>query len=184
MTVFIPRGLMACSAHEAGVILFDISDPVHPVRLSHFVNPYVVAHHESHHSTAFSNDGNTLVLDAEIYVNVCAGGSGARLGALWFYDISDPRAPKKRGFFQLPRPTPGHFCYGHESNVVPMRGPRDIVVTGWFGGGVNLVDFTDPSRPREIAFWVSSGLEGEHSFAYGGYWYNGYVYAGEHRAGR
>ena len=32
---------MACSAHEAGVILFDISDPVHPVRLSHFVNPYV-----------------------------------------------------------------------------------------------------------------------------------------------
>ena len=178
MTVFIPRGLMACSAHEAGVILFDISDPVHPVRLSHFVNPYVVAHHESHHSTAFSNDGNTLVLDTEIYVNVCAGGSGTRLGALWFYDISDPRAPKKLSYFQLPRPTEGHFCYGHESNVVPMRGPQDIVVTGWFGGGVNLVDFTDPRRPREIASWVSSGLEGEHSFAYAGYWYNGYVYAG------
>ena len=178
MTVFIPRHLMACSAHEAGVILFDISDPAHPVRLSHFVNPYVVAHHESHHSTAFSNDGNTLVLDTEIYVNVCAGGSGTRLGALWFYDISDPRAPKKLSFFQLSRPTEGHFCYGHESNVVPMRGPQDIVVTGWFGGGVNLVDFTDPRRPREIASWVSSGLEGEHSFAYAGYWYNGYVYAG------
>jgi hypothetical protein len=178
MTVFIPRWLMACAAHEAGVILFDIKDPVHPVRLSHFVDPYVEENQESHHSTSFSNDGNTLVLDAEIYVDVCAGGSGAPLGALLFYDISDPRAPKERGFFQLPRSTAEHFCYGHESNVVPMRGLRDIVVTGWFGGGVNLVDFTDPSRPREIAFWVSSGLEGEHSFAYAGYWYNGYVYAG------
>jgi hypothetical protein len=178
MTVFMPRDLMACSAHEAGEILFDISDPVHPVRLSHFVNPYVEADQESHHSTAFSNDGNTLVLDAELYANVCAGGSGATLGALWFYDISDPRAPKERGFFQLPRRSPDRMCYEHESNVVPMRGPRDIVATGWFGGGVNLVDFTDPRHPREVAFWVSSGLEGEHSFAYAGYWYNGYVYAG------
>ena len=178
MSVFIPRDLMACSAHEEGEILFDISDPVHPLRLSHFINPYVVADQESHHSTTFSNDGNTLVLDAELYANVCAGGSGATLGALWFYDISDPSAPKERGFFQLPRPTAGHMCYGHESNVIPMRGPRDIVATGWFGGGVNLVDFTNPSRPREIAFWVNSGLEGEHSFAYAGYWYNGYIYAG------
>jgi hypothetical protein len=182
VTVFMPRDLMACSAYEAGVILFDISDPVHPVRLSHFVNPRVVANQESHHSTTFSNDGNTLVLDAEIYtglgVTPCAGGTGKPQGALWFYDISDPRAPKERSYFQLPRPNTEHFCYPHESNVVPLRGPRDIVVTGWFGGGVDLIDFTDPSSPREIAFWASSGLDGEHSFAYAGYWYDGYVYAG------
>jgi hypothetical protein len=88
------------------------------------------------------------------------------------------RAPKERGFFQLPRSTGEHFCYAHESNVVPMHGPHDIVVTGWFGGGVDLVDFTDPSRPREIASWVSSGADGAHSFAYAGYWYDGHVYAG------
>ena len=51
-------------------------------------------------------------------------------------------------------------------------------LVGWFGGGVNLVDFTDPSRPREIAFWMRSGLDGEHSFPYAGYWYNGHVYTG------
>ena len=182
ITVFMPRDLMACSAYEAGVVLFDISDPVHPVRLSHFVNARVVTNQESHHSTTFSNDGNTLVLDAEIFTGVgvtpCAGGTGKPLGALWFYDISDPRAPKRRSYFQLPRANAEHFCYPHESNVVPMSGPRDIVVTGWFGGGVNLIDFTDPSSPREIAFWVRSGLDGEHSFAYAGYWYDGYVYAG------
>ncbi|HEY6566988.1 MAG TPA: hypothetical protein VI341_05650 [Actinomycetota bacterium] len=182
ISVFMPRDLMACAAYEAGVILFDISDPVHPVRLSRFVDPHVEANQESHHSTAFSNDGNTLVLDAEIYTDVgvtpCAGGTSEPLGALWFYDIADPRAPKERGSFQISRPTRKHFCYAHESNVVPMDGPKDVVATGWFGGGVNLVDFTDPSHPREIAFWVSSAREGEHSFAYAAYWYNGYVYAG------
>ena len=178
MTVFMPRDLLACSAYDAGVILFDISNPVRPVQLSHFDNPLVL----SHHSTTFSNDGNTLVLDAEIDTSVntksCAGGTGDPPGALWFYDVSSLRAPQELGFFQLPRPNAEHFCYAHESNVVPMSGPRDVVVTGWFGGGVNLVDFTDPSRPREIAFWMRSGLDGEHSFPYAGYWYNGHVYTG------
>jgi hypothetical protein len=43
---------------------------------------------------------------------------------------------------------------------------------------VNLVDFTDPVHSREIASWVSSGPEGEPSFAYAGYWYHGDVYTG------
>ena len=51
-------------------------------------------------------------------------------------------------------------------------------MTGWFGGGVNLVDFTDPSNPTEIASWVSSAQDGGHSFAHAGYWYNGHVFAG------
>ena len=182
ISVFMPRDLMACAAYEAGVILFDISDPVHPVPLSRFVNPHVDANGESHHSTTFSNDGKTLVLDAEIYTGAkwrpCAGGTDQRRGALWFYDVSNPRDPRPRGFFQLPRGNEEHFCYAHESNVIPLSGQRDIVVTGWFGGGVNLVDFTDPRNPQEIASWVSAGLGGEHSFAYAGYWYDGHVYAG------
>ena len=160
------------------MILFDISDPVRPVRLSRIVNRAVVANGESHHSTVFSNDGTTLVLDAEHYVNACKGGTDSPVGALWFYDISDPRAPKERSSFQLPRPTDGHLCYGHESNIVPMLGPRDVLVTGWFGGGVDLVEFTDPAHPREIAYWASSAPAGEHSFSYAGYWYNGYVFSG------
>jgi hypothetical protein len=43
------------------------------------------------------------------------------------------------------------FCYAHRSNVVPLPAERDIAVTGWFVGGVNLVEFTEPSRLREIA---------------------------------
>jgi hypothetical protein len=181
-TVFLPRSLMACAAYEAGVILFDITDPEHPAIVGHFINPTITKYNESHHSTAFSNDGKTLVVNAEIYTDVgvapCSGGSGQPRGALWFYDISDPANPVQRGSFQLPRATRGHACYPHESNVIPMTGDRDVAITGWFGGGVNAIDFTDPTNPQEIAYWVSAAAEGEHSFPWAAYWYNGYIYAG------
>ena len=174
MTVFMPRDLMACGAYDAGVILFDIRDPAHPVRLSHFDNP---SWFESPLNLVLERRQHARPRRRGLHRGLRGRNRRRRSGALWFYDVSDPRAPKELGYFQIPRPNEEHFCYPHESNVVPMRGPRDIVVTGWFGGGVNLVDFTDPSRPRELAFWVSSELDGEHSFAYAGYWYNGYVYA-------
>lgn len=181
-TVFLPRALMACAAYEAGVILFDIRDPEHPTILGRLLDPVINANAESHHSTAFSNDGATLVVNAEIYTDVgvapCAGGTGTQRGALWFYDISDPALPIQRGSFQLPRATSGHACYPHESNVIPMAGDRDVAVTGWFGGGVNVVDFTDPANPTELAHWVSAAPDGEHSFAYAAYWYDGLIYAG------
>ena len=179
ITVYLPGKLAACSAYFAGVILFDISDPERPAVLSHLVDPNMTDNGESHHSTSFSNDGRTLVIDAEIDARSgkCAGGTDEDTGALWFYDIADPAHPQQRGHFQLERPVSDHLCYAHQSNVVPMSGDRDIVVTGWFGGGINLVDFTDPGQPHELAYWVSAEAEGRHSFANAAYWYNGHVYA-------
>lgn len=120
--MFIPRDLLVCGAHDAGVILFDTSDPVHPVRLSHFDNPLV----GNHHSTAFSNDGNTLVLDDEVYTERRAGGTGQPSGALWFYDTSDPRAPEERGFFQLSRPTADPVAIGAGVNGRRDRPTGDV----------------------------------------------------------
>ncbi|HUG31118.1 MAG TPA: hypothetical protein VMQ65_11475 [Candidatus Limnocylindria bacterium] len=177
ITVYLPAKLAACAAYTAGVILFDISDPVRPVIVSHLVVPGITQNIESHHSTTFSNDGRSLVINAEILQTACAGGTDGDEGALWFYDITDPAQPHERSFFQLPRPNPGHSCYAHQSNVVPMRGDRDVLVTGWMGGGVNLVDFTDLAQPRELAHWVAADADGQHSFTDTAYWYNGHVYA-------
>lgn len=182
MTVFLPRSLMACSAYEAGVVLFDISDPEHPARVGRLIDPTISKNGESHHSTAFSNDGMTLLINAEIYTDVgvapCSGGTTSDRGQLWFYDVSVPSSPDRKGSFQLPRPNRAHACYPHESNVIPVSGDRDLAVTGWFGGGVDIVDFTDPANPAEIAWWSTDGPDGGHSFAYAGYWYNGAIYAG------
>jgi len=182
MTVFMPRSLMACASYEAGVVLFDITDPEHPARVGQLIDPTITKNNESHHSTAFSNDGLTLLINAEIYIDVgvtpCSGGTTNGHGQLWFYDVSDPAAPVRKGTFQLPRPNKAHACYPHESNVIPVGGDRDLAVTGWFGGGVDIVDFTDPANPTEIAWWSANEPDGGHSFPWAGYWYNGFIYAG------
>jgi hypothetical protein len=181
ITVHLQRQLAACSAYLDGLILFDISDPERPKVVSHTVDPQMLLDSAIWHSTAFSNDGRSLVVNAEIFPGdhggSCPGGSDSTAGALRFYDLADPKDPQLRSTFQLPRPTAGHFCYAHQSGIVPMAGQRDVLVSGWFGGGVNLVDFTDLANPRELAFWVAGEPDGGHSFNDSAYWYNGRIYA-------
>ena len=175
ITVFVPRRIAACAAYEAGVILFDITDPAAPTVITHFEVPEIVQNGESHHSTVFSNDGTSLVVNAELGGETCIAGSGSSARSLSFYDVSNPSNPEHRGSFQLPRKVSGRDCYPHQSNIVPTT-DRDMVVTGWTGAGVSIVDFTDPSAPREVAYWTSGELNGMHTWANYAYWYNGRVY--------
>jgi hypothetical protein len=53
---------------------------------------------------------------------------------------------------------------------------------GWYQGGVSVFDWTDASRPREIAFFDrgpmdSTKLVGAGSWS--AYWYNGYIISSE-----
>ena len=180
ITVHLPSRLAACAGYLGGMTLFDISDLERPESVSHVVDPQMAVDGASWHSTVFSNDGRSLALNAEIFAGdhggSCPGGSDTTAGAPRFYDIADPKDPRLRSTFQLPRRTVGHFCYAHQSGIVPMNGDRDVVVSGWFGGGVNLVDFTDLANPRELAFWVAGEPDGGHSFMDSAYWYNGRIY--------
>jgi hypothetical protein len=181
ISVHLGRQLAACSGFDGGLTLFDIADLERPEVVSHTVDPQMAVDGGIWHSTVFSNDGRSLVVNAEIfaegYGGVCPGGSDSTAGALRFFDIGDPQHPELRGTFQLPRPTAGHFCYAHQSGIVPMEDDRDVVVSGWFGGGVNLVDFTDLANPRELAFWVAGEANGGHSYTDTAYWYNGRIFA-------
>jgi hypothetical protein len=176
ITVFVPGKIAACAAYEAGVILFDVSDPVRPRVISQFQVPEIVNNDESHHSTVFSADGTTLVVNAELGGEVCMGGTGSNARSLSFYDISDPAHPEHRGSFQLPRAVSGRDCYPHQSNLIPTA-ERDLLVTGWTGAGVEVVDFSDPTAPREVAYWMSNEGDGMSSGVGYAYWYNGRVYA-------
>jgi hypothetical protein len=53
---------------------------------------------------------------------------------------------------------------------------------GWYQGGVSVFDWTDPSHPKEIAFFDrgpmdSTKLVGAGSWS--AYWYNGYIVSSE-----
>src|SRR2546425_1028709 len=74
----------------------------------------------------------------------------------------------------------GGACAGYGS-LIPVPG-RDIMVQGWYQGGISVFDWTDPAHPKEIAYFDrgpmdSTKLVGAGSWS--AYWYNGYIYSSE-----
>ena len=156
--------------------MWDISDPVNPVVISHIVNPQI----NIHHSTTFSWSGNTLVVGDELGGAVatpgCAGSDEhLPLGALWFYDVSKPAAPVVKGTFRIPQDELSIFCTAHNFNVVPARSGRDVLVSAWYNGGTTVLDFTDPANVEQIGFYLPK--DGTLAAAWSSYWYRGFIYA-------
>ena len=174
VTVFMPEKLAAAACLTESQI-WDISDPVNPTILSHIVNPLI----NIHHSAAFSWDGDTVVLGDELGGAAAAAGcltdGNAPLGALWFYDVSNPASPAMRGSFVIPGTRVTLECTAHNFNIIPLPGDRDILVSAWYTGGTTIVDFTDPANPEQIGFYIPS--EGAPGNSWSSYWYNGYIYA-------
>ncbi len=175
VTVLVP-GKLAGAACITESQLWDISDPVNPKVVSHIVNPAI----NIHHSTTFSNDGKTLAIGDELGGAAvspgCADGDEhVPLGAIWFYDVSNPALPVPKGTFSIPHEETTIYCTAHNFNTVPMKGDRDVLVTGWYNGGVAAVDFTDPTHAEQIGYYVAK--EPYIANVWSGYWYRGFIYA-------
>ena len=50
------------------------------------------------------------------------------------------------------RPEPDAYCSAHMGLPVPNM-KRDLLVNAWYMGGVNVIDFSKPSRLKEIAHY-------------------------------
>jgi hypothetical protein len=72
-------------------------------------------------------------------------------------------------------------CVAHNGSLIPVPG-RDIMVQGWYQGGLSVFDFTDSATPVEIAFFDRGPLDAKNLITGGywsTYWYNGNIYASE-----
>ncbi|HXH04987.1 MAG TPA: hypothetical protein VNI83_00190, partial [Vicinamibacterales bacterium] len=179
ITVFPAAGLAAGACAGNGILL-DISDPVHPVRLDAVQDPNFAYWH----SATFNNDGTKV-----IFTDEWGGGTRPRCratdpttwGADAIFDIVD-RKLRFRSYYKLPAPqTEQENCVAHNGSIVPVPG-RDIMVQGWYQGGISVFDFTDSERPVEIAFFDRGPVDAKQLIVAGhwsAYWYNGYIYATE-----
>lgn len=152
--------------------VWDISDPLQPEILSHIRDvPDAIWH-----SSDTSNDGDIAIFGFESFQagnTSCNGVAQGPGGALWFYDVSDPSAPKQLGYFSPPRLISG-VCTAHNFTVIPGI-ERDALVTAWYGAGVMAVDFTDPTKPSEFAHYVvETGTSTWHAN-----WYRGRAFVGD-----
>ncbi len=179
ITVYPEIGLAAGACSGNGILL-DISDPQNPTRLSDIFDPDMAYWH----SATFNNAGDKVVFTDE-----WGGGIGARCQATdpatWGANMVatiDNRTLTGRSFHKLPSAQGAtENCVAHNGNLIPVPG-RDLMVQAWYQGGVSVMDFTDPLKPVEIA-WFDRGPIDADKLIVGGswsaYWLNGRIYSSE-----
>src|ERR671918_226690 len=173
--VFVEPKLAAAACLEEGQI-WDISDPLSPVVLHRIDEPAV----DIYHSGAFSYDGEVAIFGDEFEGGFGAGcpDPSSTVGRAWFHDVDTGALLSS---FMIPRAQGSEICTVHNYNVLPVSG-RNILVSAWNLGGTSVIDFTDPTDPREIAYVdVQDSFGGRGPWS--SYWYNGFIYVSDRGRG-
>jgi hypothetical protein len=194
VTAYPAIGLLAgaCASHG---LLVDISNPERPTRLDAAAD----TNFSLWHTAVFSNDGSKVVFTDEWGGGVapnCQKTHMLEMGGNTTLAIGPDRKFRQHAYFKIPTAQGAQEnCVSHNGSLVPVPG-RDIMVQGWYQGGVDVIDFTDPDRPVEIAYFDRGPVDpppaagdsgaapagrarGTIGGSWGAYWYNGYVYSSE-----
>ena len=179
ITVYPAMGLAAGACSGYGILL-DIKDPVHPVRLQAVAD----SNFAFWHSATFSNDASKLIFTDEWGGGTqpkCRASDPIDWGADALFTLHNGHLTQA-GYYKMPAAqTETENCVAHNGSLVPVPG-RDIMVQGWYQGGLSVFDFTDPTHPKEIAYFDRGPIDAS-KLVIGGYWagyyYNGYIYGSE-----
>jgi hypothetical protein len=163
ITVFLALNKAAASCESEGQF-WDISNPANPgtaTPLQRIDDPGV----NYWHSAEFTWDGQYVVYDDESFTGTCQSGGDGRIR---IYRVSDGQLMSS---FMIPRPQTS-YCSVHNGNIIPVLG-KYLLVAGWYYGGTSVIDFTNPTQPREVGFYDFDPASGE---SWSSYWYNGRIY--------
>jgi hypothetical protein len=136
------------------------------------------------HSATFSNDGTKV-----LFTDEWGGGGSPRCrdtdkpewGANALFTVEKGKMQFK-SYYKLPAPqTSLENCVAHNGSLIPIPG-REIMVQGWYQGGITVFEWTDPAKPKEIAFFDRGPVDAERMVMGGSwsvYWYNGLIISSE-----
>jgi LVIVD repeat-containing protein len=179
--VFLEIKLAAAACMSNGQ-LWDISDPANPKTLPAQGARYVdVPQVEFWHSAAFTWDGRNMQFGDE---RIREGGCETTTepgGRLYFYETANFSQPV--GSFMIPRPQNGEYCSSHLWNVLPRKDGRYVLAEAWYNGGVDVIDFTDPTRAFEVGYYDPFHPSGDEAM-WSAYWYNRFIYANDIERGQ
>jgi hypothetical protein len=164
ISVFVPLGVVAAACAEQSQYwtlgangLPDTSNPVWVFDQRNI---------DFHHSATFSWDGKIVNLIDESFGTGCptvTKGIG-QTGRMFFVDAD---SGKRLSSFMIRRSHKKEvpdYCSAHLGIPVPAT-DRYLLVNAWYTGGVDVIDFSNPRAPKEIAFYDVNGDE------WSAYWY-------------
>ena len=179
ITVYPEIGLAGGACGGYGLLL-DISDVVNPKRIDQVADINM----SFWHSATFSNDGSKV-----LFTDEWGGGSQPRCretdklewGANALFTIEN-RKMSFKSYYKMPAPqTSLENCVAHNGSLIPIPG-REVMVQGWYQGGISVFDWSDASKPKEIAYFDRGPVDGTRMISGGSwsvYWYNGLIVSSE-----
>ena len=190
VTAYPAMNLLAGACGSYG-LLVDISNPEKPVRLDAVAD----TNFSLWHTAVFSNDGRKVVFTDEWGGGTspnCQAIHPLEMGGNTTLVIGADRKLRQHAYFKIPTAQGANEnCVSHNGSLIPVPG-RDIMVQGWYQGGVDIIDFTDADKPFEIGYFdrgpvdapatdgaANSRTRGTIAGSWGAYWYNGRIYSAE-----
>jgi hypothetical protein len=179
ITVYPEIGLAGGACGGYGLLL-DISDVANPRRIDAAADSNM----SFWHSATFSNDGDKI-----LFTDEWGGGRAPRCrasdryewGANALFTIEGGKMHFK-SYYKMPAAqTEFENCVAHNGSLIPIPG-REVMVQGWYQGGISVFDWTDVSNPKEIAFFDRGPLSDTALTSAGSwsvYWYNGNIVSSE-----
>jgi hypothetical protein len=161
-------------------LLLDIREVAHPLRIDAVADINM----SFWHSATFSNDGKKILFSDE-----WGGGTQPRCretdkpewGANALFTLEKDKMQFK-SYYKIPAAqTSFENCVAHNGSLIPIPG-REVMVQGWYQGGISVFEWTDLTRPKEIAFFDRGPLDGTRLITAGSwsvYWYNGLIVSSE-----
>ncbi|MGH7671400.1 MAG: LVIVD repeat-containing protein [Gemmatimonadales bacterium] len=179
ITVYPAIGLAGGACGGYGLLL-DIRDVANPKRIGAVAD----SNFSYWHSATFNNDGTKILFTDEWGGGLqprCRPTDKPEWGANAIFTLSGSTMAFK-SYYKLPAPqTSNENCVAHNGTLIPIPG-RDVMVQGWYQGGVSVFDWTDPAHPKEIAFFDRGPMDSTQLLGAGSwsaYWYNGYIVSSE-----
>jgi hypothetical protein len=175
ITVYPDIGVAGGACGGYGLLL-NIREVANPVRVDEVADINM----SFWHSATFSNDGTKV-----LFTDEWGGGSQPRCretdkpewGANALFAIEKGKMVFK-SYYKIPAPqTSFENCVAHNGSLIPIPG-REIMVQGWYQGGITVFDWTDPATPKEIAYFDRGPVDGTRLIMGGSwsvYWYNGLI---------
>lgn len=197
VTAYPSAGLLAGACGSYG-LLIDISNPEKPIRLDARAD----TNFSLWHTAVFSNDGKKVVFTDEWGGGtspMCQANSMMEMGGNTILTIDRKRKYTQHAYYKINTAQAAEEnCVSHNGGLIPVPG-RDLMVQGWYQGGVSVMEFTDPNHPQELAYFdrgpinappqvdvpltpEEKGRRGGRNAiggSWGAYWWNGLIYSSE-----
>ncbi len=131
--------------------IMDIEDPLNPEVLTTIDEDQI----DLHHWALASPDQETVIIGDEDFsepdgcgeaIDTPVANVGAENGALWFYDVSLPTEPVRKGTVGMPGGDDG-WCTSHFGEIIDGA---PLLAVGWYTAGVSIIDWGDPGLPRIV----------------------------------